>query len=145
MHFFLTKKAVLLELCFFSYRFIGLVQYLEEWRPASSMNLFSIPEDIFDRPRNPLMEVSLFLLHTGDCTWKYSSLDEKFSGQACDGLQYHRQFVYNSNYILVLMYKDKYLQVALSSYYCLSLKRSGLGKEVQAERYSLFLRCTSSV
>jgi len=65
--YFLQKKAVLPELCFFLCRFIGLVQYLEEWHPVSSMNSFSIHEDIFDRPRNPSMEVSLLLLHTADC------------------------------------------------------------------------------
>ena len=99
MHFFLTKKTVLPELCFFLYRFIGLVQYLEEWRPASSMNSFSIPEDIFDRPRNPLMEVSL-LFYIQRTAYKNTPLDEKFSGQACEWLHYRRQFVYNSNYIV---------------------------------------------
>lgn len=43
---------------------------------------------------------------------KNTPLDEKFSGQACEWLHYCRQSVYNSNYILVLMDKDKYFQVA---------------------------------
>ena len=73
---------MLLYLCFFRCRFIGLAQSLEEWCLASSMNSYSINEDISDSPKNPLMEVSLlFYLQRAAC--KSIALDEKVIGRLC--------------------------------------------------------------